>query len=716
MLQLEHLSKRYGKKPIFDDLTIKFDQPGTLNVIIGASGTGKTTLLNLLFGLDRDYQGQYLINGTDAKKLTNQDWAKIRSQSVQISYQDFKLLNHLTAWENLQIADRKFTGEWKKRGMQLLEQFNLSDVKNQLVKNLSGGQKQRLAIARAMLNQPAVLLLDEPTGNLDAANTEQLMQYLNQAKQQGTIIIMITHDDRVLPFADQVYRLEHRTLNVVKDSEVVASTKTPFSRVRSEHHLKSGKTPMGRIIRYVRYMWKRHWWTNLLNGVPIVLILMILSLIFTAGKQISLNSFTEAFQGVNSRTILLDTQALTGKVQKQLNKKGIEDSTDGQRFYFSQADLKKIAKIKAVEKVVPFTGQTGTRDLQKNELVQSVDKSELPTSMEKMRSYGNAPDAIQLHFSSLIVPASALREYNPKHLELAEGKMPKADNEVLLPDAVAKIYSAKVGGKVTLKVKTPKNKFESKAYQVSGIYRTNYQTALDAIYTIYTPYNSVASELVHDSQNKKGYQELKDGIANQQTAEYLKPMTESYADYLASLGTGNEYVLVVAKSANQVEAVSKACRKLFPSYQQKSQYEMKHGEFKSLYRSLMLGLIVGAGLLATISGLIFIFLNKSQLNQRYRELATLYSLGYERRDIRRILVLEMFGLFISYYIVTVGLLAAAWYGYLISSSYAGLFSQILSPVNLLSILGMMIVTGMISILWGLAGIKQNKLNRYLQLD
>ncbi len=181
---------------------------GSMNVIVGPSGSGKSTLLSLLGGLDRPMSGDILLEGQSYRELNEDRLALLRRHKLGYVFQFFNLIPHLTALENVMLP-MQFANvpnkAAKDRGLELLERVGLQKRSHHLPLQLSGGEQQRVAIARALANRPAVILADEPTGNLDTKTRDgivALFQELNQ--QEGQTFVMVTHDPSLSKFADKV--------------------------------------------------------------------------------------------------------------------------------------------------------------------------------------------------------------------------------------------------------------------------------------------------------------------------------------------------------------------------------------------------------------------------------------------------------------------------------------------------------------------------------
>ncbi|QSB01571.1 ABC transporter ATP-binding protein [Methylomonas sp. EFPC1] len=177
-----------------------FIGPGEYVSVMGPSGSGKSTLLNIVALLDQPSAGQYLLNGTDVTRQSDDELARIRRDNIGFVFQFFHLIPRLTASENIEMPmilagiDSK---QRKQRVLQALASVNLLDRAEHKPNQLSGGQLQRIAIARAMIMQPGILLADEPTGNLDSQSGRDIIELLENLNQQGVTLIIITHDQNI---------------------------------------------------------------------------------------------------------------------------------------------------------------------------------------------------------------------------------------------------------------------------------------------------------------------------------------------------------------------------------------------------------------------------------------------------------------------------------------------------------------------------------------
>ena len=213
ILEIKNLCKTYGNGETKVDALkdVSFDvERGEFVAIVGPSGSGKSTLMHILGGVDRPTSGQVIIGGTDIGKLDESNLAIFRRRQIGLIYQFYNLIPILTVEENMTLPllldnrkpDKAFLKE-------LVEKLGLTKRVKHLPNQLSGGQQQRVSIGRALINHPALLLADEPTGNLDSENTKEIMTLLrkfnNETKQT---VIIITHDERIAMSADRVITIE----------------------------------------------------------------------------------------------------------------------------------------------------------------------------------------------------------------------------------------------------------------------------------------------------------------------------------------------------------------------------------------------------------------------------------------------------------------------------------------------------------------------------
>jgi ABC-type lipoprotein export system ATPase subunit len=206
----EGLSKKYGSLEVVKGVSISVGA-GEFVCLVGKSGCGKTTLLSLLSGLERPTKGDVVLNGKKINGASEDELALFRRENVGFIFQSFNLIPTLSAWENvaLPLFPIKMTAEERRRrATELLEQMELGHRMDHLPSALSGGEKQRVAIARALVNRPKIIFADEPTGNLDSATGDAIMDILNRLhSKEGVAILMVTHEVELAKTAERLIRM-----------------------------------------------------------------------------------------------------------------------------------------------------------------------------------------------------------------------------------------------------------------------------------------------------------------------------------------------------------------------------------------------------------------------------------------------------------------------------------------------------------------------------
>ena len=214
IIELKNINKSYGKAmetQVLFDINISFKEK-SFNSIIGESGCGKSTMLNIMGTLDKPTSGEVYIDGQRTNLMSSDELAETRNEKIGFIFQFHYLLPDFTALENVlmpyMIKNVKPPKEIKERALELLELVGLSKVRNNLANNMSGGQQQRAAIARALMNNPKIILADEPTGNLDSQSTENVYAIMREMNEKfKTTFIIITHDKRIAERTDRVIEI-----------------------------------------------------------------------------------------------------------------------------------------------------------------------------------------------------------------------------------------------------------------------------------------------------------------------------------------------------------------------------------------------------------------------------------------------------------------------------------------------------------------------------
>lgn len=216
LLELRNISKIYGSLKALDNVSLRVDS-GEWLAIMGPSGSGKSTLMNIIGCMDKPTLGEVILDGKDIARESDKGLTEIRRDKIGLIFQQFHLVNYLTAVENVMVAQYYHSIPDEKEALEALDRVGLADRAKHLPSQLSGGEQQRVCIARALINHPELILADEPTGNLDEANENIVLDIFRQLHNEGSTLIVVTHDPEVGEVAQRMITLEYGKIK----SEVV---------------------------------------------------------------------------------------------------------------------------------------------------------------------------------------------------------------------------------------------------------------------------------------------------------------------------------------------------------------------------------------------------------------------------------------------------------------------------------------------------------------
>ncbi len=217
MIELKNITKKYGERIILNQVYLQFVD-NSLNIIYGASGSGKSTLLNIIGLLDRDYQGDIIIDKQENPSIFKQDGQELLRNHISYLFQNYGLIENETVYQNLKIiTDIKNINKNSENQLMVdaLKQVGLTaSVLKQKIHNLSGGEQQRIALAKIILKQSDIIICDEPTGSLDDGNKKRIMEIIKSLKAK--IVIIVSHDQELVDYADHIYQLTDGKLEQIK--------------------------------------------------------------------------------------------------------------------------------------------------------------------------------------------------------------------------------------------------------------------------------------------------------------------------------------------------------------------------------------------------------------------------------------------------------------------------------------------------------------------
>lgn len=210
-IKINNLNKEFGKVKALNNINLSVCE-GEWLVIMGPSGSGKSTLLNILSLMDTPSSGEYILDNENLEQMDEEQKITLRREKIGLVFQQFHLIPYLNALENVMLSQYYHSSVDEEDAKMVLEKVGLSHRLTHLPSQLSGGEQQRVCIARALINNPELLLADEPTGNLDEANEKIVLQTLQKLKNEGKTIVLITHNPDLAKFADRTLILQHGVL------------------------------------------------------------------------------------------------------------------------------------------------------------------------------------------------------------------------------------------------------------------------------------------------------------------------------------------------------------------------------------------------------------------------------------------------------------------------------------------------------------------------
>ncbi|XAU17475.1 ABC transporter ATP-binding protein [Campylobacter jejuni] len=211
LIKINNLNKEFGKVKALNNINLSVYE-GEWLAIMGSSGSGKSTLLNILSLMDTPSSGEYILDNENLEQMDEEQKITLRREKIGLVFQQFHLIPYLNALENVMLSQYYHSSVDEEDAKMVLEKVGLSHRLTHLPSQLSGGEQQRVCIARALINNPELLLADEPTGNLDEANEQIVLQTLQKLKNEGKTIVLITHNPDLAKFADQTLILQHGVL------------------------------------------------------------------------------------------------------------------------------------------------------------------------------------------------------------------------------------------------------------------------------------------------------------------------------------------------------------------------------------------------------------------------------------------------------------------------------------------------------------------------
>ena len=395
-LELKNIQKSYylGKDEfkVLKGINLSFEK-GEMVSILGESGGGKSTLMNIIGGLDSKYEGDVLLNGSSLKHDTDKQLDEYRRKTIGFIFQSFNLISHLTILDNVLVPLEMTTLSKKEqvaRAKELLSKVGLSDHINKYPNQLSGGQKQRVSIARALAGDPEMLIADEPTGALDPENTTEILQILDNIAKEGKLVLTVTHSQKV---ADYGTRIVHMTDGRIDEDRTLRDKYAESDEPSLESKSLSLKSIVKMTWDNIKYNSKRNF-LIIFGGL-----IGIFSVVFMLGLGNGVRGYInhEIYSQVNPNSI-------------QVSHKNTNDHSS-----FKDTDVKRLEAIKGVKSVQKAYASTGIQMKSGNKTAQSsYMTTSLATINESNIKHGSAPKDGEILINT--TAAKSLNKNNPNSL------------------------------------------------------------------------------------------------------------------------------------------------------------------------------------------------------------------------------------------------------------------------------------------------------------
>ncbi len=581
MIRIKNLFKRYfmGKEnlAVLNDINLEIRQ-GEFIAILGASGCGKSTLLNIIGGLDKEIDGQIYLDDLSVRSFKEKDWNRWRKQSIGFIFQNFNLIPHLTAMENVALA-MKMNGcgkeEIQKRARELIGMVGLSNKCDYLPSQLSGGQKQRVAIARAMANHPRIILADEPTGALDTASAGNVMDILHAVnRKSGVTIVMVTHNKELAKEADRiVYMKDGQIEKVVSNVGAYAVMEHADYSEGTGKLSKASAVEIG--IRNVIAQKKRSLLT--IFGTAVGITGMVLMMGIGNGAQDKINHELGSFIGDKTIWVSYEDTAQT----------------------FSQKDVEQLGKIDGVKQVlddntfeVKYYYNNVSAEGRMDVLGPAADRTEYEASLADIGTLPQSDDSKEILLPSDI--AKKLLEQNSEQNttnNVVQSPIESVGPEDLIGKKITVLLRLLLSSRLTDEVE--------ETFTVVGIT----DSGVIPKYS-YIPYETAAKIAEESANSTLFFQEGAELVAADQ------------ADY--------------SKVVKEIEALG------YKASTNQEGFE----EINTLVMGLKVFLIFIAAVALLVSGIMIKIVLHTNVVERTREIGIMCAIGAGRRDVKRIFVAE----------------------------------------------------------------------------
>lgn len=693
-IEINSLKKKFkGKdeKTIFDNVNLELDFSDEIVTLWGPSGSGKSTLLNMILGYDQKYEGTIKVLSQDVKKMKKKEYIKYLREDIAIVNQDNKLLENLTVKENLFFLVKN-----EKKIIEKLEFFNLEILMNKKICDLSGGQKQKTAIIRALIKEPKILILDEPSSSMDDLSFAELIKILDLIKK-NTQIIVVTHDQRFNEFSREQYKIE---------GEKIVRTYSPEVRNSIVWNQDEKEISYNFGIKKGLMLIKNNILNYFVKLLLTFVIMLLFSFVFVNANYESEKYLSGYYGGLSEHVVLMDFENI--KENYKFNDNSYQTPDD--KLYWSAEDAEKIEKIPGVSKTYFFTDEvTNTLDDDGNFLDVTLNSKTYPSVMANKPSASSGKN-IEINFSTLQVPNEVLDYYIPENLigiDMLEGTFPTNESdEIAIPDFIAdqiiennryERYEDMIGSSLKLEVKNSKGEQIEKNYSIAGIYKTNYASYLDDSYTIFLSFrNSITLS------GKEVY-----GLS-ENTDKYYDNIYREEEKFISAYGTGQSDIAIILDENTTGGDVYKELEELYPNNIQQSRYTYQlDEEFTNQSKYMVKMYLTVIGMFIIIVAIILFLVNRGYYYLKNRELSILLSLGYSKKELTKLLIFEII---IDAVAVAIGIgIMAVLCGFIHLKSFQTFASDYFEIINIAIVIAISISINILNVIYVFTQIKYKAL-------
>ncbi len=681
MLELKHVNKEYEKNnPVLKDINITF-RDNEFVTILGESGSGKSTLLNIMSGLDRITSGDLLIDGISIKKYKDKDFDKYRKNKIGFVFQNYNLINHLNVYDNVAIA---IDNTNKKEVLEALEKVNLLRYRNKLPLELSGGERQRIAIARAIIKNPDILFLDEPTGALDSKTGIEIMNLIKRISN-NKLVIMVTHNKELATiYSNRIITIKDGT--IVKDTNK-CDTKSIIKNNNYKNKRMKLSSCLKMIINNIKYKKKRTFLVSLASSIGIIGISLILSL--SNGVQSYIDkeqnsTFANYPIEINKTNldysnIILNDTTVKCSSNNICSKDDISNSDEViDKLSLKENDLKSFKKyIENNKKIYNYTNSI--------EYKYDIDLQIYSSNNNKVGNRIKATNSILGNNNELFIELVNDKKIRNNKYKVIYGKMPTNYNELVLvvdKDNVinmSTLYNLDIEdiNELNNKIDNSKNnlKLDSKKYNYKDIEGKKYKLILNSSYYVKENNNwidksndidyinkllidsidltivGIIKEVDSNNSSYVGYNhELIEYVINKnkESTAYKELVTDNDPDTIKKLGVVDlEDPITINIYPNSYENKDNI-NKYIEEYNKKSINIISYTDIvgvllssiSSIVKIITYILIALVAISLIVSSIMISIITYISVLERTKEIGILRSIGYSKKDIKRLFRIE----------------------------------------------------------------------------